>query len=305
MPDPLAIGIDLGATRIRGAVIDGSGEVFDWQVEPTSAQSAEAVLHQVNAMIDRFLFQHKDVGGIGVGAIGVIDPCSGTVLVSTPNIEGWQGICLKERLQTLFAVPVRVENDVNVVTLGEYRFGKSRQQGDIACVVLGTGVGIGIIKDRNLVRQAHELGHMVVKFGGARCSCGRNGCLDAYCSGKGISRRYDQLLQKTGVSSQVPVSAREVFGRYAAGDPIAVQVLDDFVQALSAAIANIVLAFSITHFIITGGVSNSFSLLERQVLVQARARTMSHLAEHIVLMPGSLSERAGVLGAASLCFTPV
>ncbi|MBI1878489.1 MAG: ROK family protein [Chloroflexi bacterium] len=296
------IGIDLGATRIRGAVITGNGEIIDWNVEPTAPKGAEAVLGQINSIIENFFLKHKNIAGIGIGAIGIIDHHSGTVIVSTPNIEGWKGISLKNELQTNFDIPIKVENDVNLVTLGEFNFGKNQFHDDkLACIVLGTGAGIGIIINGHLFRQAHELGHMVVKFDGRTCSCGRSGCFEAYCSGNGIQSYYEQLSKETLSTSQT-FSAQEVFKRHETQDPISTRIVLDFIQALSCSIANIVLTFSITDFVITGGISGSFSVFKDQVLTQSRARTMSNLGEFIILRKGSLNEYAGVLGAASLFF---
>jgi len=174
---------------------------------------------------------------------------------------------------------------VNLVTLGEYHFGNHQFSNDnLACIVLGTGTGIGIILNGQLFRQAHELGHMAVKFDGRKCtSCGRSGCLEAYCSGNGLQNYYQELFKEKGLSIPETISVQEIFNGYKMRESIATVIVVDFIQALSCAMANILLAFSITNFVIAGGISASFSVFQDQVKIHSKTRTMSNLSEFIVL----------------------
>ena len=292
--EKLAIGIDLGATEIKGALVDETGKFIDQRNEPTPAtKGRESVIDKICLVIDNLIPKNKEILGIGIGTPGIVDPKTGNIIGASPNIIDWPGTPLGSILKNHYKLPVEVDNDVNTTTLGELHFGNVTSVRDLACIVIGTGVGIGIVLNGEIFRKAHELGHMIVKFDGPMCKCGRQGCVEAFISGTGISNNYYRLTEET-------ISAKMIFNKSQDNDPNAMKVVDDFVNAFGSAMANIVLSFFITDFIITGGVARSLDVFQDRLLSEAGKRSISPLSDQIKIKQGN--KHSGILGASSLIF---
>ncbi|MGH8998997.1 MAG: ROK family protein, partial [Acidimicrobiia bacterium] len=194
------IGIDLGGTKIFGAVFDGERVVSEAKRKTPTQGGPLAVVDAMAALVDD-LGGADGVRGVGVGAPGVVDPSDGTVR-SAPNLHGWMepfgvGTALSEALGGL---PVEVDNDVNVGTFAEHRLGAGVGAEDLLGVFVGTGVGAGLVLGGELRRgpsgAAGEIGHMVVRRGGRVCGCGGRGHLEAYAGRAAMERRARDLDAK-------------------------------------------------------------------------------------------------------------
>ncbi len=299
----MAIGIDLGGTNIRGALVNKEGELVEQYSEFTPAKEGRsAVIKKICLVIDYLMNKNKNILGIGIGTPGIIDQNTGNIIGASPNIVDWVGTPLRKILEERYRLRIELNNDVNAITMGEFCFGGGNLiSQDLACIALGTGVGIGIILNGAIFKNAHELGHMVIDFDGPRCGCSRQGCVEVYTSGTWILKNYRKLIEESGLSHEGD-SAKIVFDKYQAGDIHARGIISNFINALSSLMANIILSFSVTNFIITGGVSQSLPLFKEQLLEEARKRSISHLNNQITIRKGTLGERAGILGAVSLVF---
>ena len=201
------VGVDLGGTNIGAGALaeDGSGDVVALRSEPTRAdQGAESVVDRMVRMIDTVIAEtiaqtgakRDDVIGIGVGAPGPLDRERG-IVVTTPNL-GWTNYPLRDVIAERTRLPVRIDNDANCATLGEWWLGAAKGASNVIGMTIGTGIGGGVIVGGRLYHGssdvAGEIGHATIDINGRRCKCGNYGCLEAYASGPSIAERAREAL---------------------------------------------------------------------------------------------------------------
>ena len=210
----LAIGVDIGGTKVAAGVVDEEGGVLALVRRPTPGDVAgteDAIADCVAELADRY-----DVVAVGIGAAGWIANDRATVLFS-PHLA-WRDEPLKEALAGRIGLPVTVENDANAAAWAEYRFGAARGERVVCIVTLGTGIGGGLVVSGTLYRGAFgvagEWGHMQVVPDGRRCACGNRGCWEMYASGTALARDARELAEVS------PVAAHRLL-ELAGGDPAA------------------------------------------------------------------------------------
>jgi glucokinase len=193
---PYVVGMDLGGTKILAAIVDAEGRLLAEAKRATKAsEGPDAVIRRMAQAARRAARQAgidwSEIAGAGVGAPGPIDPESGMVY-NPPNLPGWDEVALGPRLSEALGVPVYLENDVNLGTLGEYALGAGRDTKDMVGIFVGTGIGGGVILDGELRsgfrHAAGEVGHMIIFADGPVCGCGRRGCLESVASRTAIER---------------------------------------------------------------------------------------------------------------------
>jgi len=224
------IGIDLGGTKINGAVVDESGEILKLNTVSTSKSGSPGeVMAGIKELI-RILMEDEEISAIGIGSPGFIDSENGKVLSVGGNIEGWAGTHIKGPLEREFGIPVQVENDANVAGLCEAWIGAGRDRESFVMLTIGTGLGGAVYtKGEGLWRGSHfqaaEVGHSILYPGGHQCSCGQRGCTEQYVSGTAVEDEYERLsgLRRTG---------REIFDSFRE-DPISEKVVRKFAWDLS------------------------------------------------------------------------
>lgn len=199
---PLVIGVDLGGTQIRTAVLRGATLLSRINILTGANSQPDNVLPRMYGAIQEALDKANvslgQVAGIGVAAPGPLDSKTGIVF-SPPNLPGWDGIPLRDLLAERFQTSIYVDNDANVAGLGEYMFGAGQGSRHMVYMTISTGIGGGVIADGKLLRGANgtagELGHMTIDWHGERCTCGNIGCLEYLASGTSIARRANQAIQ--------------------------------------------------------------------------------------------------------------
>ncbi len=199
---PLVIGVDLGGTQIRTAVLRGATLLSRMNILTGANTQPDNVLPRmyeaIQEALDRANVSLGQVAGIGVAAPGPLDSKTGIVF-SPPNLPGWNGIPLRNLLAERFQTPIYVDNDANAAGLGEYMFGAGQGSRHMVYMTVSTGIGGGVIADGKLLRGANgtagELGHMTIDWHGERCTCGNIGCLEYIASGTGIARRANEAIQ--------------------------------------------------------------------------------------------------------------
>jgi glucokinase len=201
----LSIGIDIGGTKILGALVDRDGKILTEQRVPSPAQDPDLMVDTVVKLIEGLTSQATDViAAVGVAAAGFIDADQSHILYA-PNLN-WRNEPLKERLQKQVTLPVFIENDANAAGWAEYKFGAGRGSKDMAMLTLGTGVGGAIIADYKLRRGGFgiggELGHVRVVQDGRQCGCGRRGCVEQYASGTSVVKAARKLVANEGPMGQ-------------------------------------------------------------------------------------------------------
>lgn len=320
----LAIGIDLGATTVKGGVVTSDGKILaDQKVDTLANKGPATVIRQIAYAIRELLSNSKgaEIIGIGIGAPGVVG-LDGGVVKHPPNFSGWTEVSLGEEIQKEFRIPVKVENDANVAALAEARFGAGRGHRDFLFVIWGTGVGGGIILDGKIYRGPHggagEIGHMTIDYNGPVCGCGNRGCVEAYVGQRHLSQRTRERLeallsaQKSlpgGSSSKIVELVQgnfELIEPYIIsmaaqqGDLLAKEILEEAGELLGVGLASVLNVLDLRYVIIGGGISAAeqfvFDAIERSV----RSRVLKGSKEDIHVVPAQLGNAAGILGAASL-----
>jgi glucokinase len=317
------VGVDLGGTKILAAVVDQDGKILGEEKQPTMpASDADEIVKRMNKTVRQAIknagVPKKQVAAVGVGAPAPIDPETGFVF-HAPNIPMIRDFPLGERLSKKLGVPVLVDNDVNVGTVGEHALGAGRGTKDMVGIFVGTGVGGGVIVNGQLRHgyrnSAGEVGHMVVGYKGLPdepiCGCGRPGCLEAYASRTAIERDIDaaiaagrettvtELLDKTNkerITSGVLAKALEK------DDPLVTEVMARVTTYLSVHVASIVNFFDPEMIVFGGGVTEA---LGEQLLKPIRQRAPQWYikqddAEKVQIVAAKLGDYAGVLGAATI-----
>jgi len=306
----VAIGVDIGGTKIHFAVVGRHGDIIRQHIEPTPArEGAEQIMNAVVGGIERMLRATEDgaeplqVKGIGIGSAGQINFNTGIVEYAVDTLPGWTGTRIKPIVETRFPYPVYVDNDVNVIAVAEKMYGAGSRLRHFICLALGTGVGGAIVESGHIVRGAFggagELGHISVDFNGPRCSCGNYGCLEQFASGTGIARVAREMIAAQRWSVAWAPDSRSVLAAWHEGDAYAAQVMDVVIRALSAAIAGLIHTFNPEAVIIGGGVAETGDRFMDEIVRHTEARTGSAMWRAVRIVPAKVGNSSGVIGAAA------
>ena len=303
MNKKLAIGVDLGGTNLRTALVTSEGTIIRKKKEPTS----ERLLNSLVSLIES-LFS-KDVAGIGLGVAGLIDRASGTVLHS-PNIPVLNGVNLIKEMNSKFKIPVFIENDANVAALGEKWIGSGKEFSDFVLFTLGTGIGGGIIKGNRLLTVAAEVGHMTIRADGEKCFCGNSGCLETTASARAIiskvisslERERESMLRQLKGGNFYKLTAEDIYRAALEGDSLAREVLKEAGRGLGIGIANIINILSPQAIILMGGLIGAWDIYMQEAIKEASKRAFRELFDGVKIIPSLLGDDAGVIGSAGLVF---
>ncbi|WP_026688303.1 ROK family protein [Alteribacter aurantiacus] len=289
------IGIDLGGTSVRVALVSDRGEMEVHEKAPSEPErGVEAFLNKVCAMVERVKGSNP-VGGIGLGAPGPLDPFNGLIL-DPPNLPGWQNVPITKLLEERTGLPVTLDNDANAAALAEARFGAGRGEASVVYITVSTGVGAGIVIDGQLFLGAQgnagEIGNMIVEPGGYQHGDLNPGALEALASGTAIGRVGRERLGVTG-------GAIEVFERADQGEKEAVEIIGEAIGYLAIGVANLSNAFNPSVFVFGGGVMEQKSVLP---LLQEKVSGFLYpsMKAHLKMKKAGLGTNAGVIGAALL-----
>lgn len=298
-----AVGVDLGGTKTAVALVSSEGQIGEIITAPTpSADGPAAVLDHVASLVSRVI--SEDVVGLGVGAAGVVDSTTGTIISATETFASWVGTDLvrglRSRLSLTPGFPIEVRNDVDAHALGEHWVGAARDFDSMLIVAVGTGVGGGIVLNGRLHtgsrHVAGEIGHMPVPGADElRCACGRFGHLEAIAAGPALERRYAQL-------SGQRASGREIMAMAEAGVAPALRVVEGSAVALAKAVCGVVSVLDPDCVVIGGGVALAGDVWWRPLLETCRAELIDAQA-CIDILPAQLGTSAALFGAARTIFT--
>jgi glucokinase len=299
----LAIGIDLGGTNLRVALVTRDGEIIRKEKEPTSEKILDSLFRLSDSIFS------EDIAGIGLGVAGLVDREGGKITIS-PNIPAIVGINLAKEIRERFRVPVFIENDANAAALGEKWIGAGKEFSDFVLFTLGTGIGGGIIKDTKLLDVAAEIGHMTINADGEKCHCGNSGCLEAYASVRAILSKVISALEK-GRESMLKqfhngnfykLSAEDIYRTALEGDSLAREVLKEAGRYLGIGIANIVNVMSPEAIILAGGLKGAWDIYVQEAIKEASKRAFKKLFDAVKIIPSLLGDEAGIIGSAGLVF---
>jgi glucokinase len=284
----LAVGVDLGGTKIAAGLVDTDGTVRA-QARRETPGTAEAVVDAIAGLV-RELGAHD--APVGIGAAGFVDEARRRVLFA-PNL-GWTDVPLADLVSARVGGPVVLENDANAAAWAESRFGAGAGVASMVLVTVGTGIGGGIVLDGALVRGgfgiAGEFGHVPLVHDGRPCPCGQQGCWEQYASGGALTRAVREQLGDVDVAAAI-----------AAGNPVALEALDGIGTWLGAGLAAIAAVLDPQVVVVGGGVVEN----GEQLLAPARAEFRRRLPAAdrrpvAEIRAARLGPAAGIVGAADL-----
>lgn len=271
----LIIGIDIGGTKIQGALISRSGKIMNKVEYPTNPENGpdyiiSSVICIINVLTDK---ASSSIIGVGIGTAGQVS-LEGEIIEATSTFPDWKGINLSYEVKKHTELPVFIVNDVQAMALGEKYFGEGKGVHNFLCLALGTGVGGGVICDGKLYRgtygSAGEFGHLCLYAYGRSCTCGRKGCVEAYISGNALTKIYSEILGRSG-------NTYDLFNNAKNGGLIERKIINDFLQNIVLTLMTIASAFDPEKIIIGGGLSSALNPY------------YPHLIENLYLQKGRFS----------------
>jgi glucokinase len=314
---PYVIGMDLGGTKILAAVVDERGQIVTEAKQRTRAEKGpDTVIGRIAETAWQAAQQAgidwAEVKGIGIGAPGPMNPKTG-VVYNPPNLPGWDEIALGPRLSETLGVPVCLENDVNLGTLGEHALGAGRGTRDMVGIFVGTGVGGGLILDGKLRsgyrHAAAEVGHMIVLADGPVCGCGKRGCLESVASRTAIERDIRLGIaagRESLISKMLQDRGRMTSGVLAKAwrkrDALVTEVMSRAQWHLGLLTASVVNFVDPEMIVFGGGVAEAMGdEFLKPIRVTARQYYIQQAgADKVRIVLATLGDYAGVLGAAVL-----
>jgi len=308
--DLLTLGIDLGGTKVKAALVDSKGKILSAHKYPTNPEKGvDGVIEDILKCIDGCLGDNiQKAEALGIGIAAQVD-LKGNV-INAPNLR-WHNIPLKKILEEKLGIPVFVLNDVNAATWGEWRYGSGKNVSDLVVIFVGTGVGGGVISGSKMVigcnNSGGELGHITIVLDGRQCHCPNKGCLEAYAGGWAIAERAQEAVRANPQNGKQLISlagaienitAKTVGDAYYKKDPLSIQLIGETIQYLAAGAVSIVNAFNPRILILGGGVIEGMPELINEIEKIAKEKALESSLIDLKITKAALGGDAGVIGAA-------
>jgi glucokinase len=309
------LGVDIGGTKVAVGIVDRDGTILSQSRQPMIANgTAEAGFDAVVSAIDSMMSASPGIRSIGICAPGPLDPKAGVIL-NPPNVPCWRNFPLAERATAKYKVPVKVDNDANAAALAETLWGAARGFRYVFYATIGTGIGSGIVFDNVIYHgktgSAGEGGHVSIDYHGPVCACGKRGCIEILASGPAIGARARAKLtadptRHSAILDLVQgnvtlVKSEQVAKAFAAGDPLAREVLLETVELLTAWLGNIVDLLDPDVLVIGGGVAAMLKPFFDEIKNRLPSWCVNPNAAKIPLLMAHYGADAGIAGGAALC----
>ncbi|APS42432.1 Glucokinase [Weissella jogaejeotgali] len=310
------IGIDLGGTTIKFAIMTATGDIQQkWSIQTNildeGSHIVPDIIDSINYHLDLYQLDKERIIGVGMGTPGTVNEKDGTVQGAF-NLNWKESQNVKADLEAGLGFPVAVDNDANAAALGEQWRGAGNNQPEVVFVTLGTGVGGGLVNEGKMIHGAKgaagEVGHMIVEPGGYQCTCGNYGCLEQYASATGVVHLAHDYADayagdsklKAMVSNGEEITSKIVFDLAKEGDYLANEVVDKVAFYLGLATANIANLLNPSAIVIGGGVSAAGDFLLTRVQKNFNDFAFKMTRHVTELKLAELGNDAGAYGAASL-----
>ncbi len=305
------VGIDLGGTNVRAAVVSQQGEIKAWAQAPIEAgRGAEQGIQRIQNLIRHVMQQAEieQIAGIGFGSTGPLDREKG--FIQNPyTLPGWENVDVRTPLSQAFEAPLVMENDADAAALGEAWLGSGKGASRFALVTVGTGVGSGFIVDgviyRGMGGEHPEAGHQVLDPHGPACYCGARGCLESLASGPAIAEHAHRAIPQNPDSALalfaqtgLTIQATHVVEAARQGDPLAQKIIREAATYLALGLVNCILFYLPECIALGGGVMKNYDLFLPHIQRVLSQHDIVVPARRVRLAPASLGNKAGVLGAA-------
>lgn len=309
------VGLDLGGTNIKTAIVDREGKILGKDSRPTLVEEGlEKVLGRmeegVNAALADASQQRGDVVAAGIGIPGPLNWRTGMVF-SPPNLPGWKNVPIAKLMRERLGVPAYIDNDANVACYGEFWSGAGRGVESMVMLTLGTGVGGGIVVFGKLLRgidgTAAELGHLCVSRGGRKCNCGAKGCLETYASVTGLVRTAVEGIEKgkkkTILKDMCKGKLKKLTGKMISdaareGDEFSKWVFVETGRWLGVGIGSMINMLNPEKVVLGGGMIAAGDVLFNSVRETAMSQCFDVPGKRVEIVPAGLGGDAGVIGAA-------
>jgi glucokinase len=304
------IAVDFGGTHIRAAFFPSEGikATQHIKINTLAEEGPTVVIDRIESAIREVAPTHREGLRIAIAAPGPLDPFQGIIL-STPNLPGWDHVPLANEISTRLTCPVIINNDANLAALGEWKHGAGRGVDDLIYLTISTGIGGGVITQGRMLMGAFglagELGHMRVEQDGPLCGCGQRGHIEAIASGLSIARIVRDRL-KAGEASILHdvienldhLSAEDIGRASQEGDALAISAIENAGNAIGSHIASLLHAFNPARIIIGGGLSQLGDQLFKSIR-QTLLEQIMHPAylQNLEVVPAELGDDAGLIGA--------
>jgi len=308
-----SVGIDIGGTKIAGALVDDAGKIVRELRVPSPISDSTQMVEAIATVINELTSSHQVVG-VGVAAAGFLD-ADREIMFHAPNIAAWRNEPLKSRIQDKTSYPVLLENDANAAGWAEFRFGAGRGVQSMIMLTIGTGVGGAIISEGRLLKGGFgiggELGHVLAVPGGKSCGCGLQGCLEAYASGTALLHAARELADSDDLvgarlrelkAEQGALSGEQVYEAIMEDDPAALRLISELGEKLGSAIGSVFVPVLDPELAVIGG---GVSSVGDRLLEPIRSGYSSSLPAkgyrpELRIVKAEFMNQAGLIGAADL-----
>jgi glucokinase len=297
-----AVGIDIGGTSLKCGVVNGLGEIlFSFLVPLKNAKTEEEIISLIVNAIQQCAEQlNEPIVGVGIGFPGVID--NDVIIGGGDNLPGFDQLPLGEILKKLTGYNIVIDNDANLMGLGELIYGAAKDCSAVIFLTVGTGIGGAIMIDKKLYggynNRGAELGHIVIQQNGLACSCGGRGCLEAYASVTSLIDYY----QSQNKSLLEIIDGRYIIEKYLSGEDHAVDAMERHFDYLAAGIVSFVNIFSPQKVVIGGGISEAGQFYIDEISRRTKALAIPVTSAHTQIVAASLGNKAGLLGCGANVF---
>ena len=293
------IGVDVGGTNIKIGMVSARGRIISRTNLSTEAYVRDkkklisAIVTGIQNLLSERRYSLDNISGVGFGFPGLVDPIRGIVKF-LPNIPGWKNVPFVKIFQQKMSLRAVVENDVNLITLGEWKFGAGAGVRNMLCMTLGTGVGAGLILNNALYRgagyAAGEMGHVPLNEDGPSCNCGGWGCLERYVGNRALYARALKLFKRK-------ITLEEISSLAARGNRKALKFWDETALHVGNGLTGVVNLLNPARIVIGGGVFNASAFMVKRIEKTLKARAMSVQGAMAKIVKAQLGADAGIVGA--------
>ncbi|WP_162800346.1 ROK family protein [Oceanobacillus zhaokaii] len=311
----LAIGLDLGGTKILAALISRQGEILgEFECKTSAGEKRDAaanILFAINSLLADTAADRNRIIGIGVASAGIID--SEQKIIHYAKNIGLKNFPIGTLLEDNLQLPVRLSNDANAAAVGEWIWGAGRGKQNVIYITVSTGVGSGIISNGQLITGIHdsagEFGHITISHDGILCECGNRGCLEKYASGTAINERANQLLKNGETSSLLSiiekglvVTNKEIDAAAKQGDLFSIRLLKEAGEYLGMGVISLIHLFNTEAVVLGGGVMNMAAFILPSIKETVAKYGIPKMVNGVEIKESALGNKAGVIGAAGLFY---
>lgn len=308
------IGVDIGGTNLRGAVVDSHGNVISRERIASDAHiGIDNLIRNLALLINKLRSDH-DITGIGIGVPGILDSENG-IITQAPNIRNAANFPIRKVLKNKISadIPIFIENDANCAALGEHAFGVGKNYSSLIMITLGTGVGGGMILNGRLWSGANgmggEIGHIKIYPEGNKCNCGHRGCLESYASLSGLKIQIKKGIAENRINksliSKINNTVEDklpelLFAEAKNGNRFTKKLWEDFGTSLGIGISSITNLLNPEIVVVGGGIANAWQMFLPSLKQTVKDNTLTGPYKKLKISRSKLKDDAGILGAASL-----